>query len=128
MASTTLKCILYVEDEPDIQAIARMALEEIGGFTLEICNNGEEALEKVADFKPDLLLLDVMLPGLDGPDTLVQLRQQPGLAKTPAIFLTAKIQPEEMEEYLKLDSVGVIPKPFNPMTLANEIRRLWDTF
>jgi len=123
--SGSLQRILYVEDDPDIQMIASLALETLGGFELRICSSGEQALAEAAGFAPDLLLLDVMMPGLDGPQTLEALRHQPGLAATPAIFMTAKVQTEEVDEYRRLGALGVIPKPFDPMTLAERVRQLW---
>jgi two-component system OmpR family response regulator len=117
--------ILYVEDDPDIQAIALMVLETISGFTVEACHCGSEALEKAVAFKPDLVLLDVMMPGMDGPETFKGLRNFPELANTPVVFMTAKVQPQEVEGYLNLGAAGVIAKPFDPMTLAQELRDIW---
>ena len=116
------KKILYVEDEPDIQAIAKVALETIGGFTVRICSSGREALETIEKFNPDCILLDVMMPGMDGPTTLKALRQLPGFATTPAIFMTAKGQP--VAEYKALGALDMISKPFNPMTLAATLRQI----
>jgi len=121
-----LKRILYVEDEPDIQAVAKIALESVGGFTVEICSSGFEALEKGSDFNPDLLLLDVMMPGMDGVSTLQELRKQPGLATTPAMFMTAKVRPSEVEQLRKEGAIDVIPKPFDPMTLSENLKSLWN--
>ena len=121
-----LKKILYVEDEPDIQMIARVALENVGGFELLVCSSGTEAIEKAAAFAPDLLLLDVMMPGMDGPTTLAELRKMPQLAKTPVMFMTAKVQPQEVEFLKSLNVVDVIAKPFDPMGLANNIRDSWE--
>ena len=123
--SEALKRILYVEDEADIQAVARLALEMVGGFTLEVCSSGKEALEKAPGFAPQLLLLDVMMPGMDGPATLTALRAQPGTAATPAIFMTAKVQPGEVAQYREQGAVDVIPKPFDPMTLSSTIEEIW---
>jgi two-component system, OmpR family, response regulator len=120
-----LKKILYVEDEPDIQMIARVALENVGGFELLVCSSGTEAIEKAAAFAPDLLLLDVMMPGMDGPTTLAELRKMPQLAKTPVMFMTAKVQPQEVEFLKSLNVADVIAKPFDPMGLANNIRDSW---
>lgn len=117
--------ILYVEDDPDIQAIAVMVLETINGFTLEACSGGQEALGKAVAFNPDLVLLDVMMPGMDGPETLKGLRNFPELVNTPIVFMTAKVQPQEVEGYLNLGAVGVIAKPFDPMTLAQQLRDIW---
>lgn len=120
-----LKRILYVEDEPDIQAVARIALEHVGGFVLEICNSGMEALSRGPVFKPDLLLLDVMMPGMDGVTTLRELRKLPGFETMPAMFMTAKVQPSEVAQLRKQGAIDVIPKPFDPMTLSENIRSLW---
>lgn len=125
MSSDTLQRILYVEDEPDIQAVARMALEAVGGFTLQVCSSGEEALQTAVEFAPDLLLLDVMMPGMDGPTTLQELRNLPELANTPAVFMTAKVQPQEIEQFKSFGALDVIPKPFDPMTLSDQITLVW---
>jgi len=117
--------ILYVEDEPDIRSVAQIALENIGGFTLNICCSGAEAIENAPIFKPDLLLLDVMMPGMDGVTTLQELRKLSGLENTPAMFMTAKVQPQEIEQLLKEGAIDVIPKPFDPMTLSENIKSLW---
>lgn len=121
-----LERILYVEDEPDIQAVARLALENLGGFIVEVCNSGREALDKVGNFKPDLVLLDVMMPGMDGPTTLGELRKMPEWMSTPVVFMTAKVQPQEVAQYMSLGAINVIPKPFDPMTLAATVRDIWE--
>ncbi len=124
--SGTLHKILYVEDEADIQKIAKLALEEVGGFEVLICASGAEAVEKAAGFRPDMILLDIMMPGMDGPDTLEALHGLPGLKDTPAVFLTAKAMPIEVERYKKLGALDVIPKPFDPMTLADQVKEIWN--
>lgn len=118
--------ILYVEDEPDIQVVARLALEMLGGFTLEICSSGKEALSRAAAFNPQLILLDVMMPVMDGPATLGLLRELPQFAKTPVIFMTAKVQPDEVAGYMKIGAVDVIAKPFDPMTLSSQVQDVWE--
>lgn len=120
-----LQRILLVEDEPDIQEIARLALEAIGGFTVGICSSGTEALEQMTTFQPDLILLDVMMPGLNGPDTLRALREQPATAHIPTIFMTARVQPRELVHYRDLGVLDVIAKPFDPMTLSAAITEIW---
>lgn len=122
---TTLKRILCVEDEPDIQAVARLALEMVGGFEVHVCSSGEEALRYTEAFAPDLILLDVMMPGMDGPSTLQALRRVPALAEVPVVFMTAKVQPSEIEHYKSLGARGVIAKPFDPMVLSDELQRIW---
>lgn len=118
--------ILYVEDEPDIQTVARLALETLGGFTVEICSSGNEALDRAPAFDPQLILLDVMMPGMDGPTTLGKLRKLPQLAFTPAIFMTAKVQPGEVAGYKEIGAVDVIPKPFDPMALSGQVQAIWE--
>lgn len=120
-----LKKILYVEDEPDIQAIAQIALENVGGFELKICGSGQEAIQQAPGFEPDLILLDVMMPGMDGPTTLQELRKLDKLAKTPVMFMTAKVQPQEIEHFKSLGAIEVIAKPFDPMKLAETIKQAW---
>jgi DNA-binding response OmpR family regulator len=116
--------LLYVEDEPDIREIALLALQEVGGFQVDTAGSGTEALEALGSFTPDAILLDVMMPGMDGPETLKELRRRPETAQTPVIFMTAKVQSREVDVYHRMGAVGVIPKPFDPMELANEIRRI----
>jgi len=118
--------ILYVEDEPDIQTVARLALETLGGFTLAICSSGDEALQRAPGFQPQLILLDVMMPVMDGPTTLKMMRGLPQFASTPAIFMTAKVQPDEVAHYLELGAVDVIPKPFDAMTLSTQVQAIWE--
>lgn len=126
MSSRELSRILYVEDDPDIQQIAQLALEVVGGFTIDVCGSGQEALAKAEAFGPQMILIDVMMPDMDGPTTLAKLRERAATAATPAVFLTAKVQPGEVAGYLELGAVDVIAKPFDPMTLADQVRAIWD--
>ncbi|BBJ23619.1 response regulator [Candidatus Nitrotoga sp. AM1P] len=117
--------ILYVEDEPDIQMVAQLALEALGGYTMAICSSGDEALQLAPAFQPQLFLLDVMMPGMDGPSTLKMLRTLPQFTHTPVIFMTAKVQPGEVAGYKELGVIDVIPKPFDPMMLASRVEEIW---
>jgi len=117
--------ILYVEDEPDIRMVAQMALEAVGGFTVTACASGSEALASAPGAAADLLLLDVMMPGMDGPSTLKALRELPATAQTPVIFMTAKVQAAEIAQYMALGAIDVIHKPFDPMELSAQIGRIW---
>jgi two-component system, OmpR family, response regulator len=117
--------VLYVEDELDIQMVARLALESLGGFTVEICSSGEEAIARVPVFKPQLILMDVMMPGMDGPAALKQLRSLPQFADTPIVFMTAKVQPGEVAGYKELGAIDVIAKPFDPMMLSGQVQAIW---
>lgn len=121
-----LNRILYVEDESDIQAVANIALGMVGGFTVKTCSSGEEAVREGAGFAPDVILLDVMMPGMDGPGTLKALHELPALKQTPVIFMTAKVQPHEVAHYKSLGALDVIAKPFDPMALADQVRRIWE--
>lgn len=120
------KKILYVEDEPDIQTIVKMSLEMLGGFKVCLCSNGVEALQQALDFFPDLILLDVMMPGMDGPETLRQLRLIPELALTPAVFMTAKVNAQEISKYYSYGAKAVIAKPFQPLKLPEQIQAVLD--
>ncbi len=117
--------ILYVEDEPDIRAVAQMALEAVGGFAVIACASGQEALSAAPHARADLLLLDVMMPGMDGPSTLKALREIPATANTPVIFMTAKVQTSEIEHFKSLGALDVIPKPFDAMTVSAQISEIW---
>ena len=120
-----LERILYVEDDPDIQAVATMALERVGGFTVAAFSSGRRAVAGAAEFSPDLILLDIMMPEMDGPTTLTKLREQSSLAGTPVVFFTAKVQPAEVEHYKSLGALDVIAKPFDPMSLAGQVNNIW---
>ena len=126
MTNPILERILYVEDDPDIQSIAKLALEDLGGFTVEVCLSGREALKLAPEFSPQLMILDVMMPGMDGPTTLAELRKLPTLENVPAIFMTAKVQKQEVADYKALGAVDVIAKPFDPMTLAEQVSSIWE--
>jgi CheY-like chemotaxis protein len=120
----TIRKVLLVDDEDDIRTIGQLSLSRVGGWQTVLAASGAEAVSKAAAELPDLILLDVMMPGMDGPTTFGQLRAQEASAKTPIIFMTAKIQKQEVARYLELGAVGVIGKPFDPMTLPAEIKRL----
>lgn len=121
-----LQRIIFVEDDPDIRTVATIALESVGGFAVRACGSGHEALEFLDEFGPDLILLDVMMPEMDGPVTLAALRKLPAAAAVPVVFMTAKVQPQEVERYRELGAIDVIAKPFDPMTLADEVRQIWE--
>ncbi len=116
--------ILHIEDESDIQEVARIALQDVGGFDVTAVGSGLEGLAAARSSAPDVILLDVMMPGMDGPTTLKELKGCPQTAWIPVIFMTAKAQSQEVERYLALGALGVITKPFDPMTLADEVQAL----
>jgi len=122
--NASIQRILYVEDDPDIRVVAVMALEAVGGFTVISCASGDEALRAAPQARADVILLDVMMPGMDGHATLKALRRIPETAATPAIFMTARVQAGEVEQHKAQGALGVIPKPFDPMELPDQIRRI----
>ncbi|MDO9622422.1 MAG: response regulator [Pseudomonas sp.] len=122
-----LKRILHVEDDPSIQAVARVALEVVGGFQVLSCSGGQDALDQVLGFAPDFILLDVMMPGMDGQQTLERLSQLLDIGQIPVAFMTAKVQPSEIEHYRSLGARDVIIKPFDPMQLAAQVRQIWSS-
>src|SRR5687768_8345718 len=123
-----LKRILMIEDEPDIQAVAQLALEALGGFQVRVCSTGREGVLAAPAFAPDMILLDVMMPGMDGPSTLRALRAVAQTAATPVVFMTAKVQPQEIAEYRAIGVLDVIAKPFDPMTLAETLLTIWERY
>lgn len=123
-----LSKIMYVEDEPDIRLVAEIALKQVAGFELKVFSDGYESLEEITDFKPQLVLLDVMMPGMDGPQLLKRIKEMPEFADTPIVFMTAKAQADEVEKLKRMGAENVITKPFNPMTLGNEIRAIWQNY
>lgn len=121
-----LKKILYVDDDPDLQKIVRLSLEAKGEFTVQVCDSGMEAIKKIKEFQPDLVILDVVMREMDGPETLLELRKTPGVGQVPVIFMTSRLQPEKVKKYKKIGAVGVIEKPFQPRKLADQVKKLWN--
>jgi two-component system, OmpR family, response regulator len=120
--------ILHVEDDPSIRMVTSLTLEKVGGFTVLSCESGETALKQAQDFNPQVLLLDVMMPGMDGPATLLALQQQLDLSDRLVLFMTAKAQQQELDHYQSLGAWAVISKPFDPMTLPEQINQHWRNF
>lgn len=116
--------VLLVDDDEDIRVIGEMALTEVGGMQTVLASSGTAALQLAVSEQPDVVLLDVMMPGLDGPATFRRLREQPATAGIPVVFVTAKVQRSEVERYVALGAAGVIGKPFDPMRLPDELRAI----
>ena len=119
-----IRKVLLAEDEEDIRKVAQISLQFRGGWEVTLANNGEECLAKAASDPPDVILLDCMMPKLDGYETCRRLKQDPALRHIPVIFLTAKAQETEVKKGLSLGAVGYLIKPFNPMSLAAEISQI----
>jgi CheY-like chemotaxis protein len=114
--------VLHVEDHPDIREVVRASLRLDPELDSRDCGSGQEALKIAVDWPPDIILLDVMMPGMDGPMTLTRLRADPRTAHIPVVFLTVRAQQREQDLFRTLGAAGVIPKPFDPMTLATSVR------
>lgn len=116
--------IMLIDDDASIRKIAAVTLERVGKWQVRTADGGVNGLAMAAEFKPDVILLDVMMPGMDGPATYKLLKEDPAVTNTPVIFMTAKVQGQELESYSQLGVQGVISKPFNPLTLPAEIEAL----
>jgi DNA-binding response OmpR family regulator len=125
MSGPTLSRILYVEDDADIREIVRISLEMLGEYEVAVCEACADALGLVDEFNPDLLLLDVMMPEVDGPATLRSLRERRSAENVPAIFITAKVEAGDIERYRDMGVLDVIVKPFDPMVLSGQIEEIW---
>lgn len=118
--------VLYVDDEADIREVAAMSLTLDPALDVRTCASGQDALAVAAAWQPHLVLLDVMMPGMDGPETLAQLKASERTTAIPVVFITARTQAYEIERFLSLGAIGVIAKPFDPMELAAQARRYLD--
>lgn len=126
MNRPVLRSILYVEDDPHVRALVKMALEIIGHLQVRECCSGRAALEAAPDCEADLILLDLAMPGLDGLATLGLLRRFPHLARTPVIFLTGHTACDNVMQFQAAGAIGMIAKPIEPLRLAAQVRALWD--
>lgn len=128
MTTETLRKILYVDDDPDIREIVRMSLSTLGSFEVETCESCEDAIGKIDAFEPDLLLLDLMMPGMDGFGTLEALRRKVSAERAPAVFVTAKVEAGDMAGYRDKGAIDVIVKPFDPVSLPGRVKEIWTSF
>ena len=119
-----IKKVLLVDDDQNIRMVVQMTLEGLTEWKVVTAESGKAAIDTAPKEKPDLIMLDVMMPEMDGPTTFMQLQKNPALQGIPVIFMTAKIQTHELEDYLKLGAAGIISKPFDPMTLPDEIAKI----
>ncbi len=117
--------VLVVDDDDDVRTITALCLSVVGGLATVEAKNGREGVEVALREQPDLILLDVMMPGLDGPQTLDALRRHSSTAAIPVVFLTAKAMPSELDRLEQLDICGVLSKPFDPVTLPLRVQEIW---
>jgi two-component system, OmpR family, response regulator len=120
-----LPSILYVDDDLDLREVVQATLNLISGLDVHTADSGERAIDLAYELRPDLIVMDIMMPGLDGPSTLGRIRQSPLIRDIPVVFLTAKALPAEVAGFLRLGAIGVIAKPFDPLNLGNELIALW---
>lgn len=123
---TELKRILYAEDEPDVQTIVEITVQTMSNYQIKICENGKSLLDSVESYAPDLILLDVMMPEMDGPTTFEHLQKNEKTKNIPVIFMTAKAQTHEVEIFKSSGVIGVITKPFDPLQLCSDIEKIWE--
>ncbi|MBT9288385.1 response regulator [Prosthecodimorpha staleyi] len=116
--------IVYADDEEDILSVATLSLEMVGGHSVRGCRSGREAIEEALQDLPDVVMLDVMMPGMDGPSTMKVMRSMHEFDGLPIVLITARVRPSEVQEYLALGACGVITKPFDPMALPGEVSSL----
>jgi CheY-like chemotaxis protein len=125
MPAQPLNRVCYVEDDEDIQRIVRMSLERIGKMTVEVVGDPLVAIDRMTAFKPELVMLDWMMPGLDGPALFRKMREVPATKDLPVVFITAKASQRELDELITLGAIGTISKPFAPKDLPDQLRALW---
>ena len=125
VAPPQLRHIMCVDDESDILEVARMCLEVVGGFRVTCFAGGQAALAPGPLDPPDLILLDVMMPYMNGTETLLAMRSHPQLRAIPIVFMTARAQADEIRHYFKVGAAGVVTKPFEPMKLAGQVHDIW---
>lgn len=125
MPDRPLNRICYVEDDEDIQRIVRLSLERVGKMAVEIVTDPTVAIDVIKAFKPDLVLLDWMMPGIDGPTLFRQMKEQPEVADVPVVFITAKASQADMKELSAMGAAGAISKPFSPKDLPEQLRAIW---
>ena len=121
MTDDVARRVVLVDDEDDIRLVARASLERLAGWQVYPASSGAEGVALAKAERPDAIVLDVMMPGMDGPATLAELRSDPATADIPVVFLTAKVQAAERRRLEELGAAGVVAKPFDPMTLAAEL-------
>ncbi|MBR9843741.1 MAG: response regulator [Rhodobacteraceae bacterium] len=120
-----LKRVVHIDDEPDIREIVRMSLALVGGLEVEQYPSGEEALNHIAEAAPQLILLDVMMPNMDGEETYRRIREIDGFADIPIVFMTAKASNADLQKLRDLGAFDVLIKPFDPMSLAEQVKALY---
>ena len=125
MPERPLQRICYVEDDEDIQRIVRMSLERVGKMTVEVVGDPTKAIEAMTGFHPDLVMLDWMMPAMDGPTLFREMKLRQETQALPVVFITAKAAQRDLDELMKMGAAGTISKPFNPKDLPDQLRAIW---
>jgi len=125
MPDRPLNRVCYVEDDEDIQRIVRVSLERVGKMTVEVVGDPTVAIEAMARFRPDLVMLDWMMPAIDGPTLFRQMKLRPETSALPVVFITAKAAQRDLDELMALGAAGTISKPFSPKDLPDQLRAIW---
>jgi CheY-like chemotaxis protein len=125
MATRKIQSVLFVDDDPDVCEVVQATLCLIAGLQVYTAGSGEQAIDLAYELRPDLVLMDVVMPGLDGPSTLKRMRERAPISEIRVIFLTAKVLPATVAHLLELGAIGVIGKPFDPLRLCGELLSLW---
>ena len=125
MPANPMQRVLFVDDDEVVQHLVQLSLERIGGLTVELVNDGAKAIDAAVRFKPDMIVLDWFMPQMDGTVLFKKLREVPGLAAVPVVFLTVKAHWRTRDELLELGAAGVITKPFSATTLADQLKAIW---
>jgi len=127
MPAQPLSRICYVEDDEDIQKIVRLTLERVGKMTVEVVGDPLQAIDAIKAFKPELVMLDWMMPGMDGPTLFRKMKEVPEVSGLPVVFITAKASQRELDELRALGAAGTISKPFSPRDLPDQLRAIWNS-
>jgi CheY-like chemotaxis protein len=125
MPARPLNRICYVEDDEDIQRIVRMSLERVGKMTVAVVGDPTQAIATIAEFRPDLVMLDWMMPVMDGPTLFRQMKLRPETSALPVVFITARASQPDLDELKTLGAAGTISKPFSPKDLPDQLRAIW---
>ena len=125
MPDRPLNRICYVEDDEDIQRIVRMSLERVGKMTVTVVGDPTQAIAAMTEFRPDLVMLDWMMPVMDGPTLFKEMKQRPETSGLPVVFITAKASQRDLDELKALGAAGTISKPFSPKELPEQLRAIW---
>lgn len=123
---SSLQSVMLAEDDPDIAELARIAIEDFGGYKLTHFSSGEDALKGLQSSLPDIIILDYRMPGINGAEVLRQIKANTATQSIPVVFMTASVMPQHVNNLLTAGAAAVIAKPFDPLTLAERIEEVYE--